>query len=275
MKKSRLLPLLGLSLSCTCLPGQAWQNQNPLEVAFAFSDFTGARLLSVDTPVNSAALVKAVFPGELILNVKFLSRQQSAADWNGRHTARYFDQSAGFLFQIEGGKAPRGEESYIGEGCLLVAEQFLRERKQLSVKHDPAIHASDEVLRRVEQAKGKKAAWGRSIARIGATRELILVQFVPEGKMCLASLVLVTPDSLSFDDHAAKYDDYIKGFVWRADTDGINAESFHVLAAFEGKQGIDIAVLWDAFEGQNLYLLRSESAVLRPLYRSARYWAPI
>ena len=275
MRRALLLLLLGLSLSCICLPSPAWQDQNPLGMAFAYSDLTGARLLSVDTPVNSAALVKAVFAEGLTLNVKFLRQQKSAANWNGRQTARDFDQSAGSLFQVEGGKTIMGKEASIGEECLLVTEQFLRERKRLSVRSDPTIHTSNAVLRRVERAKGKKVSWEGSIARIGATGELILVRFIPDGKTCLASLVLVTPDSIAFDDYEAKYDADVKGFVWRVDTDGIDAESFHVLAAFEGKQGIEIAVLWDASEGQDLYLLRSEGAALRPLFRSYRYCAPI
>jgi hypothetical protein len=67
----------------------------------------------------------------------------------------------------------------------------------------------------------------------------------------------------------------VKKFVWRVDTEGIDAGSFHVLAAFEGKEGIEIAVLWDGFEGQSFSLLRSDEAVLRRIYGSYRYWAPL
>ena len=63
------------------------------------------KLLSVDTPVNSGALTKAIFPGGFVLSTKYLGEQKRASDWNGRQTARDFDKSAGSLFQIEGGKA--------------------------------------------------------------------------------------------------------------------------------------------------------------------------
>ena len=277
MKRTWLISLLILSWCCTWLFGTGRQQQHTLEVAFAFSDITGKRLLTADTPTEAAALVKGIFSQGLVLNTRFLKQQKPASDWNGRQTARNFDQSAGSLYQVEGKKVPELEAPYIGIGsaCLLVTESFFRERKLLDVKHDPSIQSSKDLLRRVEQERGKKAAWGKSIARIGAARDLILVQFVPAENRCLASIVLVAPDSLSFDDHEAKYDDRVKGFIWRVDTDGINSESFHVLAAFEGKEGIEIALLWDAFEGQNLFLLRSEGAMLRRLYAAYRYWAPM
>jgi hypothetical protein len=62
VKRTWLISLLILSWCCTWLFGTNRQHQNPLEVAFAFSDITGKRFLSADTPVHSAALVKGIFP---------------------------------------------------------------------------------------------------------------------------------------------------------------------------------------------------------------------
>ena len=273
MSKIRLILLIGFGCCCTGSLGTDRQDQNALEVAFAFSDVTGTRLLSVGTPADPGALSKGIFPGGRVVNAKFQSRQQQAPEWNGRQIARNFDSSPGSVFQIQGSGAISKEVPHIGEACLLMTEPFLRERKLLNVRAAPSAKISPDLLRRVERAKGKKAAWGNSIARLGSTRELILVQFVPEGKSCLASLVLVAPDSLSFDDHMASYDERVKDYVWRVDTPGPG--SFHVLAAFDAKEGIEIAILWDGFEGQNLYLLRPEGAILRPIFRSYRYWAPI
>jgi hypothetical protein len=275
VKRTCLVLLLSIGWFCTYMLSAVQQNQDTQEVAFAFSNVARTKLLSVDTPINSGALTKAIFPGGFVLSTKFLGEQKRASVWNGRQIARDFDNSAGALFQIEGGKAPAREQLYIGEGCLLVTESFLRARRMLTIKHDLSAQISRDLVRRIEQAKGKKAAWGKSIAKIGANRQLILVQFDAEGKRCFASLVLVEPDSLSFDDYEAKYDDYTKGYVWRVDTPGIDTTSFHVLAAFDRKDGIEIAVLWDGYEGQNLFLLRREGATFRHLYNSYRYWAPI
>jgi hypothetical protein len=276
MKKIRLLLLLTLGLGGVVLSGPAQQSQNQLDVAFAFSDGTGTRLLAVDDSANPQHLANAIFPGGIIQNVKFLRRQQRAVDWNGRQTAHNFDRTPGLLFEIENGKAPSRRESGIGESCLLVSKRFLQDRRQLPVKSEPGIPASSEVIRRIEKSKGKSIDWAKSIANIGDGRDLLLVRFVPEGeKAVLASLVLVTADSLSFDDHEAKFDKDAKAFVWRVDTDGIDPESFHVLAAFEGKQGIEIGILWNAFEGQNFFILRSQESILRPVYTSYRYWTPI
>jgi hypothetical protein len=151
----------------------------------------------------------------------------------------------------------------------------MRTRKLATVEPDLSIRISKDLLRRIELAKGKKVAWQKSIAKIGANRQLVLVQFDPEEKKCLASLVLIEQDFLSFDDYEAQYDDDAKGFVWRVDTPGMDAASFRVLAAFDGNNGIEIVVLWNGYEGQNLYLMRRESTALRHLYKSYRYWPPI
>lgn len=276
MKKIQLLSLLTLGLCCTVPPGPAQQSQKQFDVAFAFSDGTGTRLLSADDPANPQDLTNGIFPGGIIKNVKFLRRQQGAADWNGRQTARDFDRSPGFLFEIENGIAPRRQETDLGESCLLVSKHFLQGRQQLPVKPEPGLPVSSEVIRRIEKSKGKSAEWAKSIAKLGDGRDLLLVRFVPEGeKICLASLVLVTADSLSFDDHEGKLDKNAKAFRWRVDTDGINPEDFHVLAAFEGGQGIEMALIWHAFEGQSFFILRSQGSILCPIYTSYRYCAPI
>jgi hypothetical protein len=275
VKRTYLVSLLSIGWFCTILLSAVQQNQSTQEVAFAFSNVARTKLLSVDTPTNSGALTKAIFPGGFVLSTKFLGEQKRASDWNGRQIAQDFDKGAGALFQIEGGKAPAREQLYFGEGCLLVTESFFHGRKMLTVKHDLSAQISRDLIRRVEGVKGKKAAWGKSIAEIGAVRQLFLVQFDADEKSCLASLVLVEPDSLSFDDYEAQYDDHTKGYVWRVDTPGIDPASFHVLAAFDRKDGIEVAVLWDGYEGQNLYLLRREGATLSHLFNAYRYWAPI
>jgi hypothetical protein len=270
-----------LLLFLVFLPCDSWQFDvaeqapAPSELAFAFSDSAGVRLLSVDRPDNPAAIVKVVCPGGSIRNVKYLGQQKDGPKSNHRQTAANFDQCEGSLYQVEGGRIPAVDEPMVGIPCLLVTDAFLRVRKTLPVVLDRRSAAPSEFLRRVEQARHKTLLWGRPIAGVGTTHELSLVQFVPEGKTCLASLVLGGSKDQSFHDYEAKYDDSLKQCVWRVDTEGISPESFHVLAAWRGKEGIEIVVLWDAAEGQNLFLMRAEGAILRNLHQSYRYWAPI
>ena len=276
MNKIRLLSVLTLGLFCVVFTGAAQKDQNQSDMAFAFGDETGTRLLSVDDITNPQYLAYAIFSGGIIENAKFMRRQERAADWNGRQIAKYFDCCPGVLFEIEKGKIPDRQQPGIGESCLLVSKQFLQNRREVAIKSEPGISASNDVIRRIERSKGKNVEWAKTIARIGSDRDLLLVRFVPDDeKVCLASLVLVAADSLSFDDHEAKFDRDAKAFIWRVDTDGIDPESFHVLAAFDGKQGIEIAVLWNAFEGQNFFMLRPQGPILRQIYSSYRYWTPV
>jgi hypothetical protein len=275
LKRKRLTSLLILTWCCAWLFGVQQNSVNKLDVVFGFSDITGKRIISVDTPAHPEALTKCIFQPGVVFGAKFLGQQKPASDWNGRQTARDFDKVPGSVYQIERGPAPRGDESHIGEPCLLVTAEYMSQRELLEIKPGPSTQSIENLLRRIERARGKKAAWAKSIARIGPLHELILVQFFPEGQKCIASLVLAAQDFLSFDDLEARYDSSAKNFFWRADTDGINSESFHVLAASQAKEGLEIAVLWDAFEGQDLLLLKPEGAVLHRLFVSYRYWAPI
>ena len=275
LKSRRLISLLILTLCCAWLLCAQGASVNQREVAFAFSDIAGKRVISVETQAHPEVLDKCVFQSGLVFNARFQASQKPAPDWNGRQTARYFDKNPGSVYQIERRQARRRDESYSGEPCLLVTAGYLRQRKLLEVRPASSTRISENLLGRIERVREKKATWAKSIARIGPAHELILLQFVPEGQTCLASLVLAAQDSLSFDDLEAKYDSSTKSFVWRVDTDGIDAESFHVLAALQTKEGIEIAVLWDASEGQDLFLLKPEGAVLHQLFMSYRYWAPI
>jgi hypothetical protein len=275
MKRIGLISLLCLASLSAYLFSTDQQNKDALGVSFAFSDVSGTKLLSVETPADSASFINAIFQGGFILKTNFLGLQKQAPDWDGRHIARSFQKSPGALFQIQDGRAPARNDPLLGEGCLLVTEPFLRARELVTIEPDQSFRISKDLIRKIELMKGKTVAWQKSIAKIGANRQLILVQFDPEGKKCLADLVLVEPGFLSFDDYAANYDDGVKGFVWRVDVDGIDAASFRVLAAFKGKDGIEIALLWDGFEGQNLYVMKREGAVLRHIYESYRYWTPI
>jgi hypothetical protein len=275
MKLGWMLLLMASLLSTFRWFDEARQAAVAPEIAFAFSDSAGRRLLSVDKLENPARMTKVVGPGGSVLNVKYLGQPKEGPKSTHRQTAANFDQWGGSLYQIDGGRIPVGDEPMAGTPCLLVTDDFLRARKVLPIIAGRGGAVPSGFMQHVEQAKHKKPVKGDRIAGIGTAHELNLVQFVPEGKTCLASLVLAGAEILSFDDHEAKYDDFLKQYVWRVDTEGISPESFHVLAAWEAKNGIELVVLWDAAEGQNLHLLRSEGPVLRNLYHAYRYWAPV
>ena len=255
----------------------AWLNANPLQskqiqdVAFAFSDSTGTKFLSVDTTDKPTRLSKAICSQGPLLNIRFLGLQKKSSDWNGRQTAYNFDKTEGALFSILGERLSVKAAS--GESCLLVTEQFLSARRRLPVTVlDVPTPISVGLLRRIEQVRKKKALWGKLIGKIDRN-SLVVVQFAPESRKSIASLVFLGPDFTSFNDHEANYDENAKDFVWRVDVPGVNPADFYIVAAFEGGMGAEIVVLWDGYEGQNLFLLRRNGVVLRSLYHSYRYWA--
>jgi hypothetical protein len=275
MNSNYLMAVIGLTLGCACPGCSTLKDEGPPIMAFAYSDLAGKRLLTAETLDNPTSLVKGIFSGGTVLTTRFSKQQDAADDWNGRQIGANFDKARGSLFQIEGGQIPVEPEAFGGRECLLVNSFFLRERKLLAVKSESNTPIGPDLLRRIEEAKGKKAAWGKSIARIGSKHQLVLVEFVPEGSKCLASLVLAARESLSFMDDWAEYDASVERFVWRVETDGINAEDFKVLAAFETKQEIELAVLWDGGESQNLLLLSDDDHWLHQQFMQSRYWAPI
>jgi hypothetical protein len=171
MKRIGLISLLCLASLSTYLLSTDQQNKDALGVSFAFSDVTGTKLLSVETPANSASFIKAMFQEGLILNTNYLGLQKQAPDWDGRQIARSFQKSPGALFQIQDGRAPAGNDPLLGEGCLLVTEPFLHARELVAVEPDQTFQISIDLIRKIELMKGKKVAWQKSIAKIGANRQ--------------------------------------------------------------------------------------------------------
>ena len=114
------------------------------------------------------------------------------------------------------------------------------------------------------------------IARTSNALEVLAIQFVNVDSSALASLVVVVADtSFLFRDFPAVYRNGGES-TWRVDDEGVlSPTSFDVLFVAESPDGLVIAITWAGAEGEDSYLLRTDSAAsLRTLSKAYRYWSP-
>ena len=105
--------------------------------------------------------------------------------------------------------------------------------------------------------------------------EVVAVQFADIDSAALASVVVFSDSSLWFEDFPAVRHAGDES-TWRVDDEGVfSPSSFDVLFIAPLPDGFVIAITWAGAEGEDSYLLRSDStASPRTVSKAYRYWSP-
>jgi hypothetical protein len=233
--------------------------------AFAFANAKGDRLLAWEPLSGARRMTRAACGGDRVVPVKWQGAQPRGSRSTGRETAPNFDQVAGDLF--------RPDAPFSGEPvCLVMTDGFARGRRFQALG---AAGACDEETRAgIATAKGRAVTncWVKGDV---AGHRVVVVEFPRAGDHLLASLALVGPGPVAFEDYPAKWDPQ-RISCWRVD-DGctLDPQAFQVPLAYVTDAGaVGFVLAWGSAESQNLTLFELQDGRLRGLASASRYWAP-
>ena len=253
-------------LSCLVAGGAGAEGQAARREAFAFANTPGTRLLALSPISHPERPYRAVCPGGKVFRVKFVKRKQATPKDTGRATAANFDNSAGDLFRIVGGRTG-------GDGtCLLIEDASLNGKTIVKPTSLRDKRCDPLQSKKVADEKGRAVAQCWRKLRLTAGKELLLVLFEGKGKDALASLVLFTPRKLAFMDFPGQND---PTSTWRVDDGGVLEPAyFEVLFILAEGDALEIALSWAGVEGDALRLLKVEAESFQTILEGYRYWAP-
>ena len=238
-------------------------------VAFGFTDKTGARVLAewpeFVPPLDPRTLTTALCGASKRVTVSFVGYQSASEGDSGRQVAENFDRAQGSVYRIIDGKVAPDVT------CIVFGTSFLSTRRIATVNIAGIAPCSASRVQRIGAERSRPVARCSRLAVLEGADELLLVEFQPKGSDSLATLVLATSRGLTFNDFPAKCE--AGSSCWREGDGGvINARDFHLVGAFRISTGYELAVAWDAPEGQSTILI--ESGVFRERADWYRYRAP-
>jgi hypothetical protein len=282
---------------------------DPGDVAFGYTDSTGSKLLTLPGQMGSTlpipearakAMASAVCSEGREFPIRYVQLLQSnaQADRGGKPA---FGDDGGHLSEIVQGQAAPGDT------CLLVPAGYLqafpisrnefpkadRDRRsgeygkrqaEASIQKRPfditpfqsLSESARQVVKRIEQEKGRTAKIYWPLYRIGASQEVAAVEFNAMGDSLLGSLVLVEPTRLSFFDMPASLKKGREdGGCWRVDDDcQFRYEAIEIPAVL-GEPGRQLVFFTFAgYEGQLIVLFQSRDGTLVEVARNYRpSWA--
>jgi len=238
------------------------------EGTFAFADSDGSQLMALDSLAQLSTIRGAICSGGVTVPARYDHRATRQAADNGRQTAYNFANQQGNVFRVSAGKATPNQTCYLSADSLLIANA------RAAAMRKPADCSTDRVSR-IAAAKHRQVihCWDIGIAPSGV--EIAAAQFADIDSTALASLVVVRDSSLWFQDFPAVRHANDPS-TWRVDDDGVfSPTSFDVLFVATLPDGLVIAITWAGPEGQDAYLLRTDSTPnLRTLSTAYRYWSP-
>jgi hypothetical protein len=235
------------------------------DVAFAFSNASGTRLLAVGEVAEPARLTRATCDGRIV-ETSFLAQQPAGAKDSGRQTSSNFRDAPGALYEVKGALAP-GDAS-----CLLASSAFLATHPPVAVPRREK-KCSDKVSALAARAGGRAVDRCLEVGTFpGGT--LALVTYARKGDELLVGLVLFTEKVTALRRLPAKFEKDAPS-CWRAD-DGcvFDPAAYRVPFVLTGVAEPMIFELWDGPEGQNLELMRPKGEDLEAVASGYRYWAP-
>ena len=210
--------LLATALCLTVSCGRNQKNVDPAGVAFAYTDSSGKRLLTLsddNVVIDSAkarAMTTAVCSEGSVFPLRYLQLQRRTSGDTGRQSVYNFDNDEGHLFEFA---RDRGKlsEPYLGETCLLVPDNYLQrfpiapndlpmqEREARSDVYAAKVRESEtrkqpmdltpfqpvgdfakSALARIEKGKARPATLYFPLYRIGVSQQIAVVEFVPVGQ---------------------------------------------------------------------------------------------
>ncbi|MET3850961.1 hypothetical protein [Paenibacillus sp. OAE614] len=157
-------------------------------------------------------------------------------------------------------------------GVVLAQKDAFAGHEFLQVEHAEG-SLPEEATARIKQAKGRNIHSQGLIGQIDPDVQLGIVQYDKDGGKPLASLVLITPDTLLFRDFEGTDD---PSSTWRVDDGGqMDPQLFYVLFVTRSGPGYTLGYEWWGAEGSNLAVLQQDGGAFRVVQEGGRYTAPM
>lgn len=193
---------------------------------------------------------KLLLPNGKFADVKFIGEQTKNPDGGDLEVfALHHDYapSAGLNYAFENKKDAKAIK-YGGTMLVLVTDEYLESHKMLAVKDLSSRQKKmpTTVVKKLEEQYGMKALRSIVTSEFDGGYSFGSVQFKPKGGKVLALQVLACGDSVYSIEEWGQYDK-TEGPTWNVDDGGEYIPS-HILAAFEGPNGIDICFIHGAPE---------------------------
>ena len=193
---------------------------------------------------------KLLLPNGKFADVKFIGEQTKDPDGKDLEVfALHHDYapSAGMNYAFENKKEAKAIK-YGGTMLVLVTDEYLESHKMLTVKDLSSRQKKmpTTVVKKLEEQYGMKALRSTVTSEFEGGYSFGSVQFKPKGGKVLALQVLACGDSVYSIEEWGQYDK-TEGATWNVDDGGEYIPS-HILAAFEGPNGIDICFIHGAPE---------------------------
>jgi hypothetical protein len=248
-------------------------------MAFAFSDATGKRLLTLADPASIAeprALEAAVCADGTIAKIVHVKLQRAAGDGNGRQTAANFDRQTGHLYAVASpGSIPPNAT------CLLTSATFARGTvaAPLAVRGawegglvDGADPCPRDLVAALELARKARASTCLSLGPSGRDRGAV-VAFIEGVEVPTLVLVYAGPAG-AFTREVRAVGGRDESTCWRVD-DGckVDPRAFR-LVALHGGGTTRLIVLWAGPEGEQAQLAELRDGRIVGVLEAYRYWSP-
>ncbi len=199
--------------------------------------------------------------------IDFVEKKESTNQDNGRQNYFNFQNSGGYLYNL------RSEQIDKYKAALLFKENFHADRKYLDLRIIENEELTNSIKKLIEVDKNRKIKNGKIIALINEKIKVVIADFEIKNDSALACLALIYPEKIAYKDFPAVYNEIS---TWRVDDGGRFAiESYHILAAFEGKDGIEIVTEWIGAEGVNIEYIKEINLNLESLKHGYLYTSPL
>ena len=218
---------------------------------FGLPDQQGARLLLMPDLPQPDLLKRALCAGGRTVPIQF-ERRQDKRENNGRETTSNFDKLAGSVFAIAGTRIDSETP------CFIASETLLAGSAVLGIAGPQGLDACAQRSRfAAERDRLVLNCW--PLARLGANKQVALLEFERRGKDALAALVLVDGARSVFLDYPAEYKKEGES-LWRVDDDGtFSPDGIKIICALQRGNVFTIATGWDGVEGKLLQLWTSNT----------------
>jgi hypothetical protein len=194
---TRTLSVAVLCLAAVCLSAACQRHRpvvDPADVAFGYTDDTGAKLLTLadftlNAPIDverAKSMVAAVCSAGHELAIRYVQFQKRTAASNFRQSARNFANDEGHVFEFLQGHAQPDDT------CLLVPAGYLQ-ANPISTNEAPKADLAKESVSRIEKEKARAVKTSRLLHRHGTVQEVASIEFEPQPDSLLGALVLVEP----------------------------------------------------------------------------------
>lgn len=237
------------------------------DVVFSFSDSSGHYLIGGDSNSLSHGPYLLIRSSGDTVRLEQIGYRKESEHSTHRQIASNFQETGGNLFYVESESLTPGQTYLIVSGRYLANHQPLH----LALKHYTPLDST--AIERISRARARAIRQSWHLASLDTIGEIAIVMFEQNDTNPLASLVVVKKSSLIFEDYVG--DASSEGSVWRVDDGGeFGAKAISIIAAFQSTDGIELARIWAAFEGENTEFLRQSFNRFVPVLDYYRYWVP-